>query len=187
MPQAALGAHQQQMFSSGVKPRELSFNAASGTWRASTATATSRLPFNSKAVSMPQAALGAHQRQPSSRIKMVMFQCRKRHLARINSNAVGKGPAEARAFQCRKRHLARINQEAERPKVSIALGVSMPQAALGAHQPKLLQCKNTLQFQCRKRHLARINQFGMSIICRVKFQCRKRHLARINCTMSKAA
>ena len=58
------------------------------------------------------------------------FQCRKRHLARINSFM--NFQMRALLFQCRKRHLARINDG--ELIGSYLTKVSMPQAALGAHQ-----------------------------------------------------
>ena len=134
---------------------------------------------------MPQAALGAHQ-HPVGLVTMLM---------------------DIRSFQCRKRHLARINQ-VESVANLFHNGVSMPQAALGAHQQHLKHrdCF-TLKFQCRKRHLARINSNPRTLGCIARsscfnaasgtwrasttrpdsfdeeqpFQCRKRHLARINC------
>ena len=105
---------------------------------------------------MPQAALGAH--QPNSEmdsLKKMMFQCRKRHLARIN--LLRALLASRFVFQCRKRHLARINFSCIVCRIQ-RQWVSMPQAALGAHQLRSSTRVNVEdQFQCRKRHLARIN------------------------------
>ena len=116
MPQAALGAHQQP----GTSPApSSSFNAASGTWRAST------LSTVLKAISH------------------CGFQCRKRHLARINKGRYLKYPIK---FQCRKRHLARIN-----------------------HIFCYLTALAYLLFQCRKRHLARINLLERLIESRSSF------------------
>ena len=153
MPQAALGAHQQD----------------------------NQCIAGEHFVSMPQAALGAHQRQLTlipigdpfalfqcrkrhlvrinlnipSKLAKIMFQCRKRHLVRINR------PSEschslAVMFQCRKRHLVRINSECYHGQEYVSV-VSMPQAALGAHQLYHALVSLGILFQCRKRHLVRIN------------------------------
>ena len=91
----------------GLPPQQ-GFNAASGTWRAST------------------------QWYGALYSIVVLFQCRKRHLARINAPE-DAFDAIVISFQCRKRHLARINTCEDGISTAFDL-VSMPQAALGAHQ-----------------------------------------------------
>ena len=154
MPQAALGAHQRRL-KNRLRRLIHCFNAASGTWCAST-------------------------NVPEIMNISDVFQCRKRHLVRINycfhmlkrhqGNRFNAASGTWRAstalpmdeksqierFQCRKRHLARINGKRTN-LLLLVYEVSMPQAALGAHQLLVALYAGRVVFQCRKRHLARIN------------------------------
>ena len=134
MPQAALGAHQPRDESGNVIG---CFNAASGTWRAS----TTGWGQEGDLVSCFNAASGTW------RASTIELSC---------------GEFEESTFQCRKRHLARINNSSHCVKECDNMSFN---AASGTWRASTLPCgsrKPTIMFQCRKRHLARINY----VVCR---------------------